>query len=92
MSGPPASDRRVALAGGHRLQYEPAQEAYVLLYPEGLVELSDTAAAVLERCAAPVHVAALVEELRREYDGADLEDDVREFLEDAHARGWIVYA
>ena len=33
------------LGGTFRLQWEEAQQAYVLLYPEGMVELGDTAAA-----------------------------------------------
>ena len=34
----------------YRLQFEEAQQCHVLLYPEGLVKLSDTAVEILRRC------------------------------------------
>jgi pyrroloquinoline quinone biosynthesis protein D len=33
-----------------RLQWEEAQQAYVLLYPEGMVKLNLSAAEILKRC------------------------------------------
>lgn len=29
---------------GYRFQYEPAQKGHVLLYPEGMIKLNDSAA------------------------------------------------
>ena len=34
-----AADAKPALGRGFRLQWEPAQKAHVLLYPEGMVKL-----------------------------------------------------
>ena len=34
----------------HRLQWEEAQQRYVILYPEGLVELNLSAAEILKLC------------------------------------------
>jgi pyrroloquinoline quinone biosynthesis protein D len=82
----------VTLASGHRVQFEPAQAGYVLLYPEGMVELSETAADVLVRCAKPVRIEALLASLAADYDGADLASDVLAFLEEAHDRGWITFS
>ena len=45
MSGLPA-DARPAIAAGMRLQWESAQEAHVLLYPEGMVKLNGSAGAI----------------------------------------------
>ena len=42
-------DRPVAIAPGFRLQWEQAQEAHVLLFPEGMVRLSESAGAILGR-------------------------------------------
>ena len=42
------------LGGTSGCKWEEAQQAYVLLYPEGMVEL-DTAAAILTRCNATPH-------------------------------------
>ena len=39
-----------ALAHGMRLQWEPAQDAHVLLYPEGMVKLNGSAGAIMSRC------------------------------------------
>ena len=73
----------------YRLQFEPVQEAWVLLYPEGMVRLNPSAAEILRRCDGATSVAQLVEGLERDFPGADLRDDVCNFLADAHVRGWI---
>ena len=47
--GEPGFDRAVPrLSHGARLQYEPAQQGWVLLFPEGMVKLNPSAAAPLE--------------------------------------------
>ncbi|EOK5619387.1 pyrroloquinoline quinone biosynthesis peptide chaperone PqqD, partial [Escherichia coli] len=37
-----------AFRRGYRLQWEAAQESHVVLYPEGMAKLNETAAAILE--------------------------------------------
>jgi pyrroloquinoline quinone biosynthesis protein D len=73
-----------------RLQSEPAQNAYLLLYPEGMVKLSDSAAQILQQVDGVRTVSAIIEELERSFPGADLRADVLGFLGTAHERGWIV--
>jgi pyrroloquinoline quinone biosynthesis protein D len=80
---------KIILAPGHRIQYEPSQNQHVLLYPEGLVELGDTAQAILTRCRAETTFQRLVQDLEEEFQGQSLTADVTEFLEEARARGWI---
>jgi pyrroloquinoline quinone biosynthesis protein D len=75
-----------------RLQWEPAQNAQVLLYPEGMVKLSDSAAEILKRVDGAASVSAIIRDLERVFAGADLSSDVLEFLSVAHERGWIVIA
>lgn len=88
----PATDR-FQLNPNYRLQYEEAQGCHVLLYPEGLVKLSDTAVEILRRCKAPINAAELIDNLQRDYPEADsLPADVREFLTEAQAQDWIVAA
>lgn len=78
------------LRPGWRLQWEPAQQRHVLLYPEGMVRLNDSAGAVLTLVDGQRDVAALVSELQGRYpDATDLEQDVCEFLLDATNQGWI---
>ncbi len=75
----------------YRLQWEEAQQCHVLLYPEGLVKLSDTANAILSRCKQPVTAAHLITVLQQAYpDAPTLADDVGEFLEHAREQEWIV--
>lgn len=74
----------------YRLQYEEAQQCHVLLYPEGLVKLSDTAVEILRRCTAPISSAELIAGLQRDYPDADLATDVKDFLTDAQSQDWIV--
>ena len=38
-----------------RLQWEPAQEAHVLLYPEGMVKLNGSAGAILSALRRAAH-------------------------------------
>jgi pyrroloquinoline quinone biosynthesis protein D len=73
-----------------RLQWEAAQNAYVLLYPEGMVKLSDSAAQILKRVDGVAAVSAIIEDLEHNFPGADLRADVLEFLSGAHERGWIM--
>ncbi|HEX6708438.1 MAG TPA: pyrroloquinoline quinone biosynthesis peptide chaperone PqqD [Albitalea sp.] len=80
---------RPALSPLYRLQYEPAQQAWVLLYPEGMVRLNASAAEILGRCDGRSGVEEIVATLERDFAPADLRDDVVRFLGDAHERGWI---
>ena len=81
-----------AIPSRFRLQWEPAQNAQVLLYPEGMVKLSDSAAEILKRVDGASPVSAIIRDLERAFPGTDLSSDVLEFLRIAHERGWIVIA
>jgi pyrroloquinoline quinone biosynthesis protein D len=71
-----------------RMQWEEAQQAYVLLYPEGMVKLNGPAAEILKRCDGERDVDAIVADLNRTFD-ADVRSDVLEFLAGARDRGWV---
>lgn len=77
------------LARLFRMQWEPAQDSWVLLYPEGMVKLNASAAEILKRCDGRRSVAAIVGELEQAFDCTGLQGDVDEFLQAASARGWI---
>lgn len=85
-------DARPRLPRGLRLQWEPAQQSHVLLYPEGMVVLNPTAAAILERCDGERSVDALIADLESAFGETDLAADILEFLSDAHGRRWIEFA
>jgi len=80
---------RPAIAHGMRLQWEPVQEAHVLLYPEGMVKLNGSAGAILERCDGVRTVAQIVADLERAFGSTNLSDDVTAFVELALERGWL---
>ena len=80
------------LAHGIRLQYEQAQDAWVLLYPEGMVKLNGSAAEILRRCDGTRDEAAIVDDLAASFDGverADLQADVGDFLAFARQHRWV---
>ena len=78
------------VAAQFRLQYEQAQSAWVLLYPEGMVKLSASAGEIMKRIDGKTTLDALIRDLEAAYPGAALRQDVLEFVQVAHERGWIV--
>jgi pyrroloquinoline quinone biosynthesis protein D len=80
---------RPAIGRGFRLQWEPAQEAHVLLYPEGMVKLNQSAAAILTRCNGRRTVADIVTDLETTYSLAGLTPDVCAFIALAIERTWL---
>lgn len=73
-----------------RMQWEDAQSSYVLLYPEGMVQLNQSAAEILKRCDGERDITAIVHDLEQTFDTTGLEDDVKDFLREANERGWVV--
>jgi pyrroloquinoline quinone biosynthesis protein D len=84
-----ADDTVFELARRFRFQWEEAQAAYVLLYPEGMVKLGQSAGEILKRVDGTSAVSAIVADLERAFPGADLRQDVTDFLEHAREKGWI---
>jgi pyrroloquinoline quinone biosynthesis protein D len=72
-----------------RLQWEEVQQAYVLLYPEGMVKLNQSAAEILKRCDGSLTVAELIAELQLAFGEADLRDPVEGMLRAAFEKDWI---
>ena len=81
---------RPRLAKGARLQTDSTTRRSVLLFPEGIIELNETAHEILSRCDGR-RLSEIVHTLAEEYD-ADLEmvaADVRETLADLQRRQLI---
>jgi pyrroloquinoline quinone biosynthesis protein D len=78
------------LARLFRMQWEEAQGAYVLLYPEGMVKLNQSAGEILKRCDGDRDVQAIINDIEQTFNATGLEKDVTGFLEIATERGWIV--
>ncbi|EFQ60847.1 MULTISPECIES: pyrroloquinoline quinone biosynthesis peptide chaperone PqqD [Pseudomonas] len=78
---------------GYRYQYEPAQKGHVLLYPEGMIKLNDSAALIGGLIDGERDVAAIIAELDKQFPGVpELGDDIEQFMEVARAEHWITLA
>jgi len=90
MKGKTASrQRKVRLAPGHRLQKDAAGRGHILVSPKGSVQLNESAAAILALCDGSRTREGIAARILRSKNDS-LADDVREFLDAARRRGWIV--
>jgi pyrroloquinoline quinone biosynthesis protein D len=87
----PTLDSRPRVAPGFRLQWEPAQNAHVLLYPEGMVRLNDSAGEILKRCDGERSLAAIVDDLESAFRTEGLQRDVVAFVEMAAQQRWLAW-
>jgi pyrroloquinoline quinone biosynthesis protein D len=93
MHGATISDLiRPSLAKSVRLQIDSATGKNVLLYPEGVVELNETAHEILSRCDGRT-LREIINELAEEYeaDSNALAADVRETLWNLQQRKLIEF-
>jgi pyrroloquinoline quinone biosynthesis protein D len=84
-----AGNVRLAIAHGMILQWEPAQDSHVLLYPEGMVKVNGTAAAILARCDGARTLDEIVADLERTYERSGLMADVQSFVNFALEKRWL---
>ena len=91
MSIPSESDTPL-LSKLYRLQWEKAQNAYVLLYPEGMVKLNESAGEILSRVDGTKSISSITEELEKKFGVSDLSGDVVSFVELAVKQGWLLLA
>ena len=80
---------RPAIHRLYRFQWEPTQQAHVLLYPEGMVKLNQSAGEILKRCDGQRDVAAIVADLEAAFQASGLDADVQAFLAIARQQGWV---
>jgi pyrroloquinoline quinone biosynthesis protein D len=85
----PGAPLRPRLRRLFRLQWEPVQQAYVLLYPEGMIKLNPSAGEILVRCDVSRELDEIIGELEALFSVADLAPDVYRFIDHAHQRGWL---
>jgi pyrroloquinoline quinone biosynthesis protein D len=74
---------------GFRLQWEPAQNAHVLLYPEGMVKLNTSAGEIMSRCDGERTLSEIVADLERAFGMTGLSDDVAAFVTMAVENRWL---
>jgi len=84
-----SDDAVLELYKQYRFQWEKAQDCFVLLYPEGMIKLPGSAGEIMKRIDGKNRVSQIIADLETTFPGADLRQDVIDFLEAAHANGWI---
>ena len=89
MSEPVTVEQVYAVAKLFRLQWEPAQSAWVLLYPEGMVRLNQSAGEILKRLDGQRSVAQVIEACEAAFQVQGLAADVLEFMGGAIRQGWV---
>jgi pyrroloquinoline quinone biosynthesis protein D len=81
---------RIRLAPGRHVQAEKRRDCALLVYPTGMVQLNECAAAILALCDGTRTREEIIEHILPRTREADLAVDVRAFLDVARERGWII--
>lgn len=72
-------------------RWEASQEAYILLYPEGLIKLNPSAGEILSRCDGRHSTEEIIAELDAAFPGqrASIAEGTRAFIAVAQEKGWL---
>ena len=81
---------RIRLAPGRHVHAENPRDCHVLVYPAGVVQLNECAAAILALCDGTRTREEIIEHILPSTREADLAVGVRAFLGVARKRGWII--
>ena len=79
------------IGAGFRLQWESVQNCHVLLYPEGMVKLNDSAGEILKRCNGERSLAEIVADIERAHGLQGVEGDVLAFVAMAGQQHWLIW-
>jgi len=77
------------LAEGVRLKFDEERQCKLLLMPECIVKLNNSATEVLELVDGNRTIEMIYSELAARYEDETLHRDLAEFIMDALTRGWI---
>lgn len=87
-----SADWRPSIHTHYRLQWEQAQNNYVLLYPEGMIKLNFSGGEILSRCNGQTTVAQIIEDLTNQFpEATNIKQDILEFLATAIDEHWLIY-
>lgn len=84
-------EKSLAVNSHFQLQFEKKQNCYVLLYPEGMVQLNFTAGEIMNLCDGENNYKQIVKILSIKFKSETIQEDVLAFLEEAMKRKWVVY-
>jgi pyrroloquinoline quinone biosynthesis protein D len=80
---------RPAIERRFRLQWEAAQNAHVLLYPEGMIKLNGSAGEIMKRCNGQATIAEITADLEQAFATAGLSGEVLAFVKLAVEKQWL---
>lgn len=81
----------IKLNPNFQFQWEEKQNCYVLLYPEGMVQLNQSAGEILNLCDGVKSSDDINKILCEKFEVEDLSKDITVFLIEAKNRNWISY-
>ncbi len=87
----PTAASRPSVAPGFRLQWEPVQNCHVLLYPEGMVKLNDSAGEIMKRCDGARSVEDIASDIETTHSLSGLQADVLAFVDMAARQRWLTW-
>ncbi|WP_367109195.1 pyrroloquinoline quinone biosynthesis peptide chaperone PqqD [uncultured Psychrobacter sp.] len=75
---------------GYRFQFEPAQDAYVLLYPEGMIKLNDSASIIGQHIDGQASIADIIKKVQALFgEVPEIKQDIIEYMLVAQREHWI---
>lgn len=83
-------EKIVKWRAGYRFQFEPAQNKYVILYPEGMIQLNESASEIGQLIDGKMTTDQIIFQLIQKYpDATELAVDVDDFMQVAQQQHWI---
>ena len=84
-------EEKLAINKHFLLQWEDKQDSFVLLYPEGMVKLNQSAGEIMNLCDGNNNCKDIINKLENKFKTTSLDENIIEFLEDAIQRTWVEY-
>ena len=84
-------EKSIAVNSHFQLQFEEKQDCFVLLYPEGMVQLNQSAGEIMNLCDGKSNCNEIVQQLEEKFQTTGLEAQVVDFFKEAFERSWIEY-
>lgn len=77
---------------GYRFQFEPSQQAHVILYPEGMIKLNETAAAIALHINNQNNIQQIIDLLKSQFGEIEaIAQDVLDYMHVAQQENWIKF-
>lgn len=87
-----AREKVVKWRAGYRFQFETAQNKYVILYPEGMIQLNESASEIGQLIDGKLTTNQIIVQLEQKYPTAsELAGDVDDFMQVAYQQHWIEF-